>query len=242
MIFVTGDIHGLIDIRKLNTKLFIKGNNLTKNDYVICTGDFGLIFSVSENKQEKYWLNWLKNKPWTTLFVDGNHENFERLYELPTKQMFDGEVGIVNESIFHLKRGEIYNIQGNKIFTFGGAESIDKDMRTPNVTWWKQEIPSYLEMMHGLNNLEKHNYNVDYILTHTAPKEIIKELENLINEEYNINNNDISLKITDNTAEFLSEINKLANFKKWYFSHFHEDLMINEKFITQYNTILELGE
>ena len=32
-----------------------------------------------ESRYEKYWLDWLDKKPFTTLFIDGNHENHDRL-------------------------------------------------------------------------------------------------------------------------------------------------------------------
>lgn len=72
MIFVTGDIHGTHSIEKLNTINFPEQKTMTKNDYVIILGDFGLIWNGS--KEEEYWLNWLNNKNFTTLFIDGNHE------------------------------------------------------------------------------------------------------------------------------------------------------------------------
>lgn len=237
MIFITGDIHGPIDIKKLSTKNFPAGKNLTKDDYLICTGDFGLVFDVNESGgEERYWLKWLTNKPWTTLFVDGNHENFDRLYKLPEQEMFGGKVGVVNNSIFHLKRGEVYEIEGHKFLTFGGADSIDKEHRYVHISWWKEEIPSYKEMMYAIDNLKKHENTVDYILTHTAPIEIIKLLNNIIKDQYNITQNIFEGKEDDN-ARFLSEILKRAKFERWYFGHFHEDLTIKDNFVCQYHNI-----
>lgn len=43
MIFITGDVHGEIDIHKLNTKNFPIQRELTKDDYVMVAGDFGLV-------------------------------------------------------------------------------------------------------------------------------------------------------------------------------------------------------
>lgn len=42
MIYVTGDTHANIDIEKLNTTKFPQQKNLTKDDYLIICGDFGL--------------------------------------------------------------------------------------------------------------------------------------------------------------------------------------------------------
>lgn len=243
MIFVTGDIHGPIDISKLNSEKFPEGKSLTKNDYIICSGDFGLIFDVNESgKQEKYLLDWLSNKPWTTLFVDGNHENFNRLYQFKTEEKFGGKVGVINDSIFHLKRGEIYEIEGNKIFTFGGADSIDKENRYVNISWWREEIPSYKEMMYGIDNLKKHNNEIDYIITHTVPWNIIIELGEIVKKELNITYNIYDDKKEDPVTSYLSEVLKVVKFKKWYFGHFHQDVIINNKFVCLYDLIRKLGD
>ena len=75
-IFITGDIHG--DPTRLSNHNFeiqkdFEPNSQEKN-YVIISGDFGLIWDYKgENKNEKYWLDWLENRNFTTLFIDGNH-------------------------------------------------------------------------------------------------------------------------------------------------------------------------
>lgn len=35
----------------------------------------------------------------------------------------------------------MYDIEGKRIFVFGGAYSIDKAMRTPGKSWWPDEMP-----------------------------------------------------------------------------------------------------
>lgn len=49
---------------------------------IVC-GDFGLIWDMKPSRAEEYWMKWLSEKPWITLFVDGNHENFDRLKNYP---------------------------------------------------------------------------------------------------------------------------------------------------------------
>ena len=77
MIFVTGDTHIPIDIEKLGEKLFPEQKAMTRNDYVIVCGDFGGIWDKSERHAK--WLKWLSERPYTLLFADGNHENFDML-------------------------------------------------------------------------------------------------------------------------------------------------------------------
>ena len=84
MIYVTGDTHGDIDSGKLTNKRFPRQKSLTKDDYLIICGDFGYIWWG--NRKDLYWVQWLSRKPWTTLFVDGNHENFDIINEYPVSE------------------------------------------------------------------------------------------------------------------------------------------------------------
>ena len=47
-----------------------------------------------------YWLNWLDKEPFTTLFVDGNHENIARLNALPVHQWHGGKVHFIRHMCF----------------------------------------------------------------------------------------------------------------------------------------------
>lgn len=119
-VFLTGDLHS--DPRRFSRKAF---SDLTKDDLVIVLGDFGLMFEETESKTERYWLDWLESKPFTTLFPDGNHENFDRLNTLPVESRFGGRVHMLRPSVVHLMRGELYDLNSFKTFVFGGAPSHD---------------------------------------------------------------------------------------------------------------------
>jgi len=171
-LFITGDTHGEMSIGRLSHTNWPEGRTLTKDDYVIIAGDFGLLWCGVPDKVEKYWIKWLNEKPWTTLFIDGNHDNHERLNSLENAYRFGSDVGKVSDSVFHLRRGEVYKIAGHRIFTFGGAVSIDKANRKEHLSWWKEEVPSWAECEHGLKNLSEQKDEVDYIITHTCPHDI----------------------------------------------------------------------
>ena len=87
MIYITGDTHGDW-VSRLNTDAFPEQKEMTKDDTVIICGDFGI---WNDTKQERYNLDWLEDKPFTTLFVDGNHECFDRLYAMPVSEWHGGK-------------------------------------------------------------------------------------------------------------------------------------------------------
>ncbi len=83
MVYVTGDCHG--EFNKFSTAAFPEQKQMTKNDVVIICGDFGGIWDTDKtSSHENYWLKWLDEKTFTTVFVDGNHENFGLLRDIKT--------------------------------------------------------------------------------------------------------------------------------------------------------------
>jgi len=50
-IWITGDIHGFQNINKLSARWWPEGKNLTKSDYVIICGDFGLLWCNSPDRR-----------------------------------------------------------------------------------------------------------------------------------------------------------------------------------------------
>jgi len=221
MLFCTGDLHGHIDIKKLNSKNWVQGSTLTKDDYLIVAGDFGLVWDhTSSSKQEKYWIDWLSSKPWVTLFVDGNHENHPRLNQLPTETMFGSDVGVLTDSIYHLRRGRVYLIpdvtsvstEVRKVFTFGGADSIDQAQRIVGISWWPSEIPSRAEFDLAWENLEHHQWEVDFVVTHTAPTSVLLSRGITLYRPY------------DPVQEMLEQMWEKLEYKHWWFGHWHRDL------------------
>lgn len=223
MIYITGDTHCPIDIDKLRPENFPESEKLTKDDHVIICGDCGIIWDGGEH--DEHWKKWFDSLNFTTLFIDGNHENHDLLSEMPIERMFGAKVHRISDSVFHLIRGMVYEIEGYSFFTMGGAMSTDISIRTPGESWWAGEVPDYIEQMRGFSSLEQHGCEVDYILTHTAPISVIGD--------------DYEFKGQDPTSFYLEDILEHTKFKKWFFGHFHEDNDFG-KFRCLYNDIVRL--
>ena len=137
MLFVTGDVHNDIDIKKLTTARFAIQEDMTKEDIVVVMGDWGAIWYG--NRKDNYILNWWDNKPWTTFVILGNHENWNAIEELPTTEKFGNIVYQAGNSIFIAHSGLIYTLMGKKCLVVNGADSHDKQWRKENISWWPQE-------------------------------------------------------------------------------------------------------
>lgn len=228
-IYITGDIHGYPK-RLSNKSLKLFRLEISERDKVIICGDFGLPWC--NDKEDEYWLNWLEEKNFEILFVDGNHENFDLLYQFPVVERYGGKVHKVRKNIFHLMRGEVYEIEGKTFFAFGGASSVDKHLRVESISWWKQENFSLCEFDNAVNNLKKVDFKVDYVITHTAPKRFIIDYQK---ETFNVD--------TCPTSQMLSKLEKMLMYQKWFFGHFHVDYCVNESVAAwMYRRIVKVDE
>lgn len=228
--FITGDTHS--DFKRFSFKNWPLGKTLTKEDVCIICGDFGGLWLNTPDKDETYWLNWLNDCPWTTVFCDGNHCNFTRLNNLPRIEKFNGIVGKAHDSIFHLRRGQIYTINENTFFVMGGAKSIDKHHRTEWISWWAEEEPNYQELSEGLNNLDKVGNKVDYIIGHTCPISVLKRLGEICRVSYGDK--------LENLNKYFEELIQFVSFDRFFFGHFHEDENIGGRFYALYKDIIQI--
>lgn len=253
MVYVTGDCHS--DFRRFSTEIFPEQKEMTKDDVIIICGDFGGVWYQETNKyikKENYWLDWLEDKPFTTVFVDGNHENFDRLNAYPVKEWNGGKVHEIRPSVLHLIRGEIFTIQGKKFFAFGGASSHDisdgildyedpdwrvraKELdaqgkymyRIKGLSWWERELPSEEEMRNGLDNLATHDNKVDFIVTHSPSASVTALMGHGVYKQ-------------DILTQYLEEIRCNTEYTRWFFGHMHKNKQINDRDICLYEQIIRI--
>lgn len=227
-IWVFGDTHGDLEISKIGTSKFPESKTMEKTDYVIICGDFGFPFLSCEPLEESsrspsesvrsarktyiHWMKWMAQKPFSILFVSGNHENYDYWDSLPMETWNGGRIRRSPDApnVLNLVSGEWFEIDGITLWVFGGAVSHDKHLRKEGVDWWPQEVPSVKVMEYGMNVLEQHDCKVDYILTHTLPRS--QMIACGINRIFD-----------DPVSKYLDAVYEKAQFKKWYCGHFHMD-------------------
>lgn len=227
MIYITGDTHG--DIERFRGNIF---SNLTSDDKLIICGDFGFVIADESNKKrysaELEKLDFLASLPFEILFVDGNHENHDRLSAMPEEKRYGGIVHRIRNNIFHLTRGEIFTIEDKTFFAMGGAYSIDKAFQLSKGTWWAGEQPSEEEYRNAINNLQLYNKNVDYIITHTCPSGLIMHMGHYPDPH--------DMQLTG----FFDGLYFDVQFRNWFFGHFHTDKTITYKATACYTELYKI--
>lgn len=245
-IVVCGDPHGEL-CNFVSDEITREFQDEPKNaeKFTLFVGDAGLVWNENHRPQRIKAEN-DRNKlislmPWTTLFIDGNHENFERLNQLPTVRMFGNDVGVVHKHIYHLRRGRVYIINGKKIWCYGGGRSIDAEWRIKDMyhggdrCWWPEEETNSKEMNRGVDELTAHNWEVDYVVTHEVPEVIKYKLFNPIAGVKR--SEDKNVYVTSHESYF-EEIRKRLKFRVWYAGHYHVDEVYNDELGNTYHILM----
>ncbi len=230
MIYVTGDLHGSEGRWMEQVDPLLKAG-----DTIIICGDFGVGFWYGFYRNEEQFYDWLETRPYTVLFCDGNHCNFERLYAYPGGEWNNGRVHFIRRNVIHLMRGEIYDIGGKKFFPMGGGFSMDRALRREGISWWPQEMPSQKEYGNARENLARHGYKVDYIITHTAPYETVYALS--MRPDLGILGDVMEER---ELGIFLDWVQGKVSYRRWYFGHFHVDAELFRSQTAVFRNIREL--
>ena len=246
MIYITGDCHG--DYRRFNTENFPEQKKMSRDDYVIVCGDFGY---WDRSREQEWWRRWLSQKSFTLLWVDGNHENYDMLRELPVEEWKGGKAQFVSDNILHLMRGQVFDLEGVRLFSFGGARSHDIPdgildpaaenfkaefrrlsrkkalFRVKHVSWWEEEMPNAEEMEEGRQNLAKHQGQVDFIVTHCAASSVQDRFSG-------------GLFQADPLTDYLEELRQACRYQRWFFGHYHDNRTVTEREWMLYEQIIRI--
>ncbi len=219
MIYVTGDMHG--EIERFSQRAIKK---LKAEDTLIILGDFGFLWSGSEEEEKN--LEFIRNRRFTVLFLDGTHENHTMLERYPIANYCGGKVRDLGGNLKMLMRGEIYEVESKSIFALGGGQSADLEFRTEGESWWPQELPS-MEEIDAAREKIKARGKVDFVLTHDAPQKIRVSLFGRDIEEHRL-------------SKFLDEVMMTVKYDKWYFGCYHLDRKLTRAQYGVYQKVLEI--
>jgi predicted phosphodiesterase len=132
---------------------------------LVILGDFGFIWPGHnwDNDLDKLSRRLAARKQ-SLFFVDGNHENFERLYKFPTT---DDGLRWIRPNIAHIPRGyRTVLASGQTLAALGGANSVDVGHRVAGQSFWPEEAITEAD----LNELG--HEPADVLIGHDAPRHV----------------------------------------------------------------------
>ena len=152
MIYITGDTHA--DFSRFKNPMLRK---LKKQDALIICGDFGFIWDGSPKEQKL--LTKIGKLPYNVLFVEGTHENYDLLEQYEVSEWCGGKTRLISGRLRQLMRGQLYEIAGRTVFTFGGGQTDE-------------------ELAEGIDNLNRTKNSVDFVVTYEPPSRLQEFLTN----------------------------------------------------------------
>lgn len=217
-VFITGDTHGDF----FEVKQFIKKSETTKSDILIILGDVGI--NYYGGKRDIKLKEELQGLPITLFCIKGNHENYAGNIETyKVKEFLGGEVFVEENypNLIFAKDGEIYDFLGKKSIVIGGAYSVDKHYRLRRgFNWFEDEQPSEETKRFVEEQLERENWEIDYVFTHTTPVryEPTEWFLSMIDQS----------SVDKSTEEWLDTLFERLRFDKWYCGHYHGDKVVDK--------------
>lgn len=219
MNYITGDTHGKFS---RIYEFCDQQQDLSKEDIMIILGDVGLNYFCDkrDGKRKKR----LSSMPMTFLCIHGNHEKRPNTINSYMQKVWNNGIvyyEIEFPNILFAKDGEIYDIKGDQVLIIGGAYSIDKVNRIINrYQWFSDEQPSSQTKVYVEEQLDKANWKVDTVLSHTCPK-------NYLPKEYLKDINQHS-SIDQSTEIWLEQIEQKLGYKRWFCGHHHIDVNLGQ--------------
>lgn len=132
-------------------------------DTIVQVGDHGYDYSRDWMHGIRYAL---EEHQVNLYFVDGNHDNHNKLWYMwertPAGFMIPN-VGNYRERYHYIRRGLRWKWWGLTFMGLGGAHSVDRPWRTPQVSWWPTETIREIDMRRAV---EPEGERVDVMVTH----------------------------------------------------------------------------
>ena len=164
-VYVTGDIHGGLDMQKLRD--WELGDSLTSDDYLIVAGDFGFPWDFSA--EECADIAWLESRPYTVLFVDGNHERFDTggtPHGAVARRADAAPVGYLVHPPPDARRG----LRARRLDGLHHGRCHERGQGIPRTVFQlvAQELPDERDFDAARTKLDEVGWKVDCVITHTC--------------------------------------------------------------------------
>ena len=215
MIYATGDLHG--ELSRLREKPI---KQLGKGDYLLCCGDFGCLWDGTPAEEKV--LQWIGKRRFTTLFVEGCHDNLDLLARYPAEERWGGLVRPISGRLYHLCRGTVVNLEGTTVFALGGGVTPTLDGLVPGLSWWPEELPSPDELAAARESWQRRG-GANIVLTHDCPASLLGCMA------ANAQPNRLQL--------FLEELRRTGDFDRWFFGCYHQDRRIPPAYQALYQQV-----
>lgn len=218
MIYITGDTHR--DFGRIER--FCRLMRTTTDDIMIILGDAGI--NYYERWRDNAVKQDLSKLPITLFCIHGNHE--KRPQTIPTYQLVPWHGGMVWQeteypNLLFARDGDVYDLDGEKTIVIGGAYSVDKMYRILyNYGWFSDEQPSDEIKDYVEEQLHRHDWKIDVVLSHTVPLKYEPTEAFLKNIDQR--------QVDKSTEEWLGQIEEKLQYRRWYAGHYHTEKKVDK--------------
>lgn len=218
MVYYTGDTHG----RDEKILSFIQRFELNTDDTIVILGDAGFNY-YGNDRGDKRVKRRLNDAGVKIFCIHGNHERRPETLDYYKESHWHGGAVYIEEAFPNLifaKDGELYELEGRQAVVIGGAYSVDKYYRLGRgLDWFADEQPSAEIKACVVSALERNDWHIDTVLSHTCPAKYIPAEAFLPGIDQD--------KVDRGTEDWLDEIEDRLIYRDWLCGHWHIDKRID---------------
>lgn len=200
-------------------KVLIAGDTHAIDDAAIELCEAAVAYDVGEvwqcgdlgwwprDKHGKRFIEILSEIEIPLYFADGNHEDHDRLtHDAPHEYE-------AADNIWYVPRGAIHEVERRRVLFYGGARSVDRQWRTPGISWFASELPNTKQLSRA-----KSVGAVDVVVAHDSPEWV----------DYGYGPDHLSpwpmidLAVSRGFRETLSELADVTTPTYWFNGHHHQ--------------------
>lgn len=218
MVYYMGDIHG----DPLPAAFVCRQMSMTSEDTLVLLGDVGA--NYYGDKRDLRTKRSLETLGPQVLCIHGNHEMRPENIASYSSKIWRGGLVWYEPEYPHLlfaADGEIFDLEGVRHLSIGGAYSVDKHYRLERgFGWWADEQPSDEIKAKVEQTLDQNDWKVDVVLSHTCPYryEPHEAFLPFIDQS----------SVDDSTERWLDNIEEKLTYAHWFCGHWHIEKHIDK--------------
>ena len=257
-IYCTGTTNGEI-LERFSFRRHSNLKRLDETDVVFVLGSLGLPYTIDtplykrNSESTDYVASFLNNKPWTTIALCGDMDNFALIKAMPQIEKFGAKLrqltlnNITYDHIYLIDAPALLQFETETVLAipgsyeyrpFGQPIQFPKDPneikkkvfnRIDNFQWLNTENDSIDQTSDILADIS----SATFILSQKLPISILYQINNLDSRgrmEYNIDIDEI----------YLENIYNHFSYEFWFSGYFPKDCILNDKLITLNKKILKI--
>lgn len=214
MVYILGDVRNRNYSMILSERFNLRLCGMTKKDII-------LFYAPSTLVSEEGFIEWLNERPYTSIILDGDEKLMDVIKDQPVSKRFGSRAFQPADSVYCIADSGMYTVEHQKLLICC-LDWADRKCRDKYNEW------SLVHMRRFAAAYKRHGCKADFIITRIPPHLIARKYDKHRAFDYN--------------ALYFDRYVREDNFFRWIFNDYKKDISIEEKYYCVFRHLLVLDK